>query len=172
MGEKKPLATIFWKLAKVSHSWKRRVDGEIRNERNGNSAIWSTSHFKPTKFPHPYLFRYSTVLNMSKSPIKTICQKPDLAGMLIQGDVRITVVYQLGMSGLLLAFTRFAQEKQTMTLPTLDHLRLSWCRKEQWLDICTQQIMNTSTLGSRLSIGRKAKQTISHQNRLMLKPWL
>ena len=60
--------------------------------------------------------------------------------MLIRA-MRIMVVFRLGMSGLLLDFTQPAQEKQVMTLEfrSLITFVSIWQKKNQWLDVRTQQ---------------------------------
>ena len=91
--------------------------------------------------------------------------------MLIQ-EMRITVVYQLGMSGLLLGFTRPAQEKQTMTL---EFHSLTTCvsilqkKNSGWIFVLSK-IMNTSTLSKTVDwTGKKNKPSVI-RNCLMLKP--
>ena len=80
-------------------------------------------------------------------------------------------VYRLGMSGLLLDFTRPAQEKQTMTLEfhSLTTFVSILQKKEQWLDIRTQQNHEHFHFVQDCRLDGKEKQSISHQELLNAK---
>ena len=71
--------------------------------------------------------------------------------------MRITGASLLGMSGLLSGFIQLAQEKQTTTLEfhSLTTFVSILQKKEQWLDIRTQQNHEHLPLCPRLSIGRE-----------------
>ena len=86
-------------------------------------------------------------------------------------EMRITVVYWLGMSGLLLGFTQLAQEKQVMTLEfhSLTTFVSIWQKKNQWLDVRTQQNYEHFHFVQDCQLDGKEKQSISHQELLNAK---
>ena len=87
--------------------------------------------------------------------------------MLIQ-EMRITVVYRLGMSGPLLGFTQPAQEKQAMILGFRSLITFVSIlqKKNQWLDIRTQQNHEHFHFVQDCHLDGKEVQSIGHQDLL------
>ena len=81
------------------------------------------------------------------------------------------VVYRLGMYGLLSDFTQPAQEKQVMTLEfrSLITFVSIWQKKNQWLDVRTQQNYEHFHFVQDCRLDGKEKQSISHQELLNAK---
>ena len=91
--------------------------------------------------------------------------------MLIQ-ETRITVVYQLGMSGLLLGFTQPVQEKQTMTLEfhsLTTFVSILQKKSSGWIFVLSK-IMNISTLYKTVDWTGKKSKASAIRNCSMLKP--